>query len=192
MIKKLTVNGITKTISNAELHVDRNEKEGVLIFNGEVFGDSIEKISSIKIGNKFYALSGASEGNVSSSGVELFNIAELIDTSIPADTIYYETGGDDYYREFVSDGQGQGQMILDAFNAGKKIVYIGNTSSWTGSSCTCCQEAFYVGDLDISNSSYAPSNFKYVVVLFHGIEWNNGIGDAILRKPCIYMFKFPK
>ena len=60
MIKNITVNGVTKTISNAELHVEEeNEKEGVLVFNGEVFGENIEQISHIKIGDKFYALNVA-------------------------------------------------------------------------------------------------------------------------------------
>lgn len=60
MIKNITVNGVTKTISNAELHVEEeNEREGVLVFNGEVFGENIEEISRIKIGDKFYALNVA-------------------------------------------------------------------------------------------------------------------------------------
>lgn len=330
MIKKLTVNGITETISNVELHVEEeNEKEGVLVFNGEVFGENIEKISRIKIGDKFYALSEASEegiavpteglvekiyfntelgsqevckilephkndsdrhviftnndnesqiavevdflddgiiivklvdnnpetilfsscdinsnfatgvginftgwnpdfngclelnlenqisagpgagdlnnlttlfsmtpsfddidDNSNSSGVELFNIAELINiTHQGYNTVNY-ADGEGSYDEYTCNNSGYGQMILDAFNAGKKIVYIGNTSSWTGGSCACCQEAFYVGDLDISNSSYASSDFKHIVVLFHGIEWDSN--SAQMYKPRIYMFKFPK
>jgi hypothetical protein len=336
MIKKLTVNGITETISNAELHVEEeNEKEGVLVFNGEVFGENIEKISRIKIGDKFYALSSASEeakepmavptegliekiyfntelstqevceilgphknncerhvifGNadnesettvevdffydgivivkvvdkqpeiilfsscdtnsdfatsnginfigwnpdfsaclelnlenqisggtnspgvgdlnnltilfsmtpafgeaadVPSSGVELFNIAELVNINDGWNTVHYGTDDGDYYREYVCNESGRGQMILDAFNAGKKIVYIGSTSSWTGNACSFCQEAFYVGDLDTFNESNSQPNFQYVVVLFHGIEWSSG-NDAQMYKPRIHMFKFPK
>lgn len=330
MIKKLTVNGITKTISNAELHVEeKNEKEGVLVFNGEVFGENIEKISRIKIGDKFYALSGASEEPVAvpiegliekiyfntelsaekvceileshqngcenheifsnnsnesrtiirinfsddgiliaklingqpemilfsshdpnsyfaetnginyigwnpdfngclelnlenqirevsdypgagelnilttlfsitptfeevidapSSGVELFNIAELVSMGSNYNDINY-ANGEDYYKEYRCYQSGYGQMILDAFNAGKKIVYIGKTDTWTANSCSFCQEAFYVGDLDTFNESDRFPNLQYVMVLFHSIQWNS---EGKLYKPYTLVFKFPK
>ena len=187
MIKNITVNGVTKTISNAELHVEEeNEKEGVLVFNGEVFGENIEKISRIKIGDKFYTLGGGGSGG----GVELFNIAELPVEVYGWDTVNYGTDDGDYYRAYRCRESGYGQMILDAFNAGKKIVYIGKSSSWTNDSCSFCQEAFYVGDLDIFNEGDRKADFQYIVVLFHGIEWNSGSGQ--MYKPRIHMFKFPK
>ena len=126
--------------------------------------------------------------DVPSSGVELFNIAELVSMESNYNTPTY-VDGEDSYKEYRCNKSGYGQMILDAFNAGKKIVYIGKTGSWTNDSCSFCQEAFYVGDLDVLNNVDGYPNLQYVMVLFHNIQWNN---EGKLHKPCILVFKFPK
>lgn len=92
----------------------------------------------------------------SSGGVEMFNIAELDRNAV-----------------------GSGQAILDAYNAGMKLVYIDKAAnSYTSGTATECRDVVSIIDGDVSNNSSGETdefNYVYVcTVYFQVLSMENG------------------
>ena len=78
----------------------------------------------------------------SSGGIEMFNISEL-----------------------DPETTGSGQAILNAYNAGMKLVYIDKADSYTSYSATICKDVVSIVDGDKTNNSEGETeSFNYVYV----------------------------
>lgn len=95
--------------------------------------------------------SGGSGG--SSGGVEMFNIAEL-----------------------DPDTAGSGQAILDAYNAGMKLVRIVNGENSTGNPCTTVEHVISVHNDDARDVAGSNYNSHGVFVLCAGFDTSASSG----------------
>lgn len=105
----------------------------------------------------------------SSGGVEMFNIAEL-----------------------DRDAIGSGQAILDAYNAGMKLVYIDKADSYTSGTATECKDVVSIIDGDVSNNSSGETDeFNYVYVCTIDF-WVHATQNGEPTAPSMHVTKYKK